>query len=167
MSWILNFLCRFLMVREIRGEDGTLYLSRYRIMGWMPGSTTKWPLSIYLHHFHRPDLDDAPHNHPWKWSFSLTLAGGYTEERADVDNPIPGHCAIEHRRMRFLSVNWISHSAYHLVSKLHGKETWTLFFAGPKATSWGFYVPGRGHVEWRARLAERGIPVPDATHEEV
>lgn len=163
MNWILNFLCRFLMVREIRGEDGSLYLSRYRIMGWMPGSTTKWPLSIYLHHFHRPDLDEAQHNHPWKWSFSLVLSGGYTETRFDsIYND-----TTYSRRLRPFRLNWISHATYHNVTALHGKQSWTLFFAGPKATSWGFYVPGRGHVEWRARLAERGIPVPDATHEEV
>jgi hypothetical protein len=39
-------------------------------------------------------------------------------------------------------------------------DTWTLFMVGPKQSSWGFYVEGRGMVPWRERLAERGI-VPD------
>jgi hypothetical protein len=148
----LHWLAARLMVREIRGEDGSLYLSRYRIFGWMPGSQRKYPFSIYLHRFHRPDLDDAPHSHPWKWAWSLILAGGYTELKL-----LPGEFYGQNRCLMAGSTNKLRDDTFHVVTNLHGEETWTLFIVGPKSASWGFKVPGRGFVPWRERLLERGI----------
>lgn len=150
IRWLATKLPR----RDIVGEDGVLYLTRYRIFGWMPGSRWKGP-SLYLHRFHIPDQDLAPHNHPWRWAVSWVLTGGYTEERL-VPSLHPYASYIESRDLMPGRMNIIQHSDYHRVARLHG-ETWTLFLVGPKATSWGFYVMGRGHVEWRERLRERGI----------
>jgi hypothetical protein len=114
--------------------------------------------SGYLHRFFRGDLDDAPHSHPWPWSFSIVLWGGYTEERKIT---VDGIDYLKTRRVWPLSINWFRKGDYHRVTKLHGAETWTLFITGPKTLSWGFWVFGRGHVPWRERLAERGIHVEE------
>jgi len=154
MLRFLHWLSSKLRVRRIFGEDGTLYLERFKLFGWMPGDSRRYPFSIYLHRFHRPDLDDAPHSHPWKWAFSIILAGGYWEAR-----PIE-HGATELRPLRAGSTNFLRDDSFHLVTQLVGRETWTLFIVGPKTSSWGFLVPGRGVVPWRDRLRERGLEVP-------
>lgn len=159
---LLQWFASMLQVREIRGEDGSLYLSRYKLLGWMPGDNRVWPFSVYLHHFHRPDMDEAPHNHPWKWACSFILIGGYWEYRITHGD--------ECGRSRWkgpLAFNWISHSIYHLVTQTRFRDTWTIFMVGPRVSSWGFLVPGRGHVEWREQFRERGIPVPGVTYEEI
>lgn len=143
VRWLASKLQR----RDIITEDGALYLSRYRVLGWMPGSDWRWPFSVYLHRFHLPDQDEALHNHPWKWAVSLILTGEYLEVQPDTWLwREPG------------SIRVIRDTDYHRVDRLRG-ETWTLFITGPKVKSWGFMVPGRGHVPWRERLAERGIEV--------
>jgi hypothetical protein len=113
----------------------------------------------------KTNLDDAPHSHPWPWSISLVLWGGYTEERIHVEDESDPNSVqstdVVRRRVWPLTLNVFGPGDYHNVTKLHGRETWSLFLTGPKAMSWGFWVFGRGHVEWRARLKERGIDVKE------
>jgi hypothetical protein len=149
---LIHWLASKLQRRDICGEDGTLYLQRFRVLGWMPGSSWRLPFSIYLHRFARADLDDAPHSHPWAWAFSLVLHGGYLEMRANGAD----RSERSWRWLMPLSMNWLWSDTYHVVTTIK-PETWTLFIVGPKAKSWGFWVAGRGHVPWRERLAERGI----------
>lgn len=172
---LLHWLSARLWLRRITAEDGALYLDRYWIHGWMPehiwtpppnkytshrmlrprpkrAAGSSW--GLYLHHFRSPDLDRAPHSHPWRWAVSLVLAGGYTEERLDTATG-----ELTTRRVRPLSMNFLRRDTYHVVTELHGRETWTLFLVGPKSSSWGFWVEGRGFVPWRERLAERGLDV--------
>lgn len=176
---LLHWLSARLWLRRITAEDGTPYLDRYWIHGWMPEwiwSPIKWDRfglfirdenrtwwrrprrasgstwGLYLHHFRSPDHDIAPHSHPWQWAVSLVLAGGYTEQRlADGE--------LVTRRVRPWTLNFLRHDTCHVVTELHGRETWTLFLVGPKSSSWGFWVEGRGFVPWRERLAERGLDV--------
>lgn len=149
---LINWIARHLPRRDIPAEDGQVYLERYRVFGWMPGSRWRGP-SIYLHRFRLPDQDFALHNHPWPRCVSLVLAGGYTEERR-------GSGWRRHeRRLKPGRLNVIRPDDYHRVARLHGTETWTLFVVWPRTRSWGFWVPGRGHIPWRDRLAERGIDV--------
>lgn len=151
MLRFLHWLSSKLERRAIHGEDGTLYLERFKIFGWMPGSARRYPFSVYLHRFHRPDLDDAPHSHPWKWAFSFVLSGSYVEWRR------VGHRG-EQRRVRWL--NLLLGDVFHCIKRLDG-EVWTLFIVGPKTSSWGFLVDegpfGERVVPWRERLAQRGI----------
>lgn len=132
--------------RVIRNEQGDPYLTRYRIFGWMPGDQEQFPFSVYLHHIHRPDDDEALHSHPWDWAVSLVLAGGYLEE-------LPGGETVERTSG---SVRTLRHDDYHRITEVLD-DTWTMFLVGRKIRSWGFWVPGRGHVPWRDRLRERGI----------
>lgn len=134
--------------REIIGEDGTLYLVRYRVNGWMPGDGEAQPAcNVYLHNILRHDLDDALHTHPWAWFQSTILHGGYAERRGPDSVLVRYHAG---------DTNCIEgDTAHRIVSVL--PDTWTLVVTGPKDRSWGFHVPGRGFVPWRDRLRERGL----------
>lgn len=148
----LNDVSKELRVRKIPREDGKPYMTRYDIHGWMPeDGDKKYPLSIYLHRFHAPDYDPAPHNHPWEWARSFILTGGYIEHRFD---PESRESVVS--EVRSGSLNRIEANTFHTITSLL-RETWTLFSAGPKTGSWGFQVPGRGYVPWRDRLRERGL----------
>jgi len=160
---LIHWVAARLPRRDILAEDGRVYLERYRVFGWMPGSSWRGP-SLYLHRFRLPDQDTALHNHPWPRAVSLVLAGGYTEERllGTMSDELGGTgSVIGQRRLRPGHLNIIRERDYHRVSELHGNETWTLFAAWPRTRSWGFWMPGRGHVPWRDRLRERGIDVQE------
>jgi len=149
----IRFVASLLPKREIYAEDFALYLERFRIFGWTEGSSWKGP-SLYLHRFHLPDQDVALHNYPWRRAYSLILSGSYDEFRGKVE------CdkleCFDSRSVRAGRINTIGPDDYHRIAYLHG-EVWTLFFVWPKSRSWGFWIPGRGHVEWKQRLLERGI----------
>lgn len=152
---LIHWVARRLPCRRILAENGRVYLERYRVLGWMPGSRWRGP-SVYLHRFVLPDQDFALHNHPWPWAVSLVLAGGYTEQRLARMFGLP---SCEWRRIKPGRLNIIRPDDYHRVAELHGDETWTLFLVWPRTRSWGFWLPVRGHVPWRDRLRERGIDV--------
>lgn len=65
---------KFLGMNTICGEDGSPYMTRV------------WFWGLRLHVFHRPDLDEDTHDHPWDfWTFPIWPPGGYVEE---VVNPM-------------------------------------------------------------------------------
>lgn len=170
MRWLrlLRWVSAHLSGYAIRGEDGSVYLWRFSVIGY------EWrlPCALFLHRFVRPDNEERGvlHTHPWKWSVSLVLSGGYTEERINREfaaGPLASRFADAAWRRRFKvwhlrrvlpwRLNVFRAGSAHRIAELHG-ECWTLFLVGPKAGSWGFLVPGRGFVPWRERCAERGIP---------
>lgn len=111
--------------------DGKPYLHRFYVKhnGRFPG--------VYLHHFHQSDPDRDLHNHPWRWSFSLILAGGYYEERL-VENG-------EHRLTKITldrkapGINYITGDTFHRVVLKDVKNgAWTIFCSGPEVKDWGF-----------------------------
>lgn len=120
-------------------------------------------LRARVHNFVGPD-DAGHHNHPFKWSLSIVMPWcSYTEEvlvfshldllACKLGLPHLACPEIVTRRVRWF--NWIPNGKYHRIVELHGK-VWTLFFMGPRTTSWGFWVPGRGHVPWREYNRENG-----------
>lgn len=169
MLSFLHALTKRLWLREIPDERG-VYLERYWLDGWMPSKILtpaetreereekvrpqgfQEVYGIYLHRFLKPDEDAALHSHPWKWGLSIILVGGYTEECIRSGRIIT-------RRLRPGRMNFFGTESFHRITELHGQETWSLFIAGPKAASWGFWVPERGFVSWRQRLKERGTEV--------
>jgi hypothetical protein len=143
--------------------EGDLYLGRWYVLGRLPArywpdvsSVLGWlPISVYLHRFFRPDRDRELHSHPWRWALSLILTGGYLEERRQ------GEREVVTRRRDPGTLNLIRHGDYHRVLSLPTEDVWTLFIAGPKISSWGFWDPDTGeeipHQEFferqRAKLA--------------
>lgn len=144
MDWLA--LAKSFHERVIVDENREPYLTRYCIWGWHPGLEEKFPFSVYLHRIHQPDADEALHNHPWEWAVSVVLRGGYLEELPTGER-VPRNEG---------SIRVLRSSDYHRIAEVQ-PDTWTLFLVGPKVSSWGFQVPGRGHVPWRDRLRERGI----------
>jgi hypothetical protein len=165
---IVHAVCTFagLVLREmgrerviIDREGRTPYLSRYYILGLpkmrdgsspfdkqgqMKKAVEKHspPISVFLHHFHRGDDDGALHSHPWKWGVSWILTGGYVEERR----------LGSQKMTRFIApgmLNFLSKDDFHRVV-LAEKDAWSLFVAGPKFASWGFWDEKTNEVvPWR------------------
>lgn len=147
--------------RVIR-NDGTDYLSRYYIVGRprMPDGTDPFdkhgnpkpaviwptrPLGVYLHKFHRGDNGRDLHNHPWKLSMSLVLAGGYIEERQS-------NRAVFSRRVLPGCLNILRSTDFHRVDLIE-HDAWSLFVTFRRFQSWGFrsratniFIPWREYV---------------------
>jgi hypothetical protein len=121
-------LAQTLIVQDIRPQ-GQPYLERYFAAGWNPHTRRSGP-AIFLHHFVASDPDVEVHSHPWGWSASLILAGGYREERC-VDG---GHLVQEYRPG---DVNVLRPEDKHRIDLL-GRDCWTLFLAGNFERSWTF-----------------------------
>lgn len=122
-------LSRDLSVQHIRPHTRP-YLDRYFAAGWNPVTRRPGP-AIYLHHFLSSDPATEVHSHPWDWSASLILAGGYREERCTpagarvVRECVPG------------AVNVLRADDRHRID-LIGDDCWTLFLAGAFARPWTF-----------------------------
>lgn len=139
---MLRKFCEWLAKRlpsiTIPTPDGKPYLTRYYLFG-----ADREIGNIFLHHFHCSDADVAPsgelylHNHPWPWSFSLILVGGYKEYR--LDN---GTGVILDKEFLPGSMNTLSDKDFHRVELL-GNDGWSIFFTGwrSKKRSWGFWDP--------------------------
>lgn len=127
--------------RIIYSRDGRRpYLSRWYVLGaardshGRPVGTSLFPRSpvnLFLHRFHRGDEDRRLHSHPWSWSVSLILAGGYIEERRHGDR-------VRTHVLWPSNVNVIRAEDFHRVDLIED-DAWTLFLAGPKASTWFFW----------------------------
>jgi hypothetical protein len=107
--------------------EGFPYLTRiYLLHIWR-----KYLPGIFLHYFWRGDEDRELHNHPWSWSLSFILFGGYVEERFK-----DGKVVL--RDVKAGRFNFIRANDYHRVH-LKNKGCWSLFIAGPRKQSWGFW----------------------------
>lgn len=120
---------------------------------------------IMLHWIVREDWDrDALHDHPWEfWRF--IVRGGYTESVAypsvvvqpwgqDGGKAIALSPAIHltHRRWSFSK---FPTGAYHRITEVKPK-TVSFVINGPKTNSWGFFVPGKGHIPWKVYTDQNG-----------
>lgn len=134
LKWLLNKLPSVTIPRP----DGKPYLTRYYLFG----ADRSWG-NIFIHHFHSSDMDVAPsgayylHNHPWPFSFSIILAGGYIETRRN-----PGVQFSEEYYYEPGSFNFLNNKTFHRV-ELRGDDGWSIFFTGwrSKKRSWGFLDP--------------------------
>lgn len=133
-----EWLAKLLPSITIPTPDGKPYLTRYYLFG-----ADRAFGNIFLHHFHSSDMDIAPsgayylHNHPWPFSFSIILDGGYVETRLE-----PGDESSEDYYYDPGSINTISAKTFHRIELL-GNDGWSLFFTGwrSKKRSWGFLDP--------------------------
>lgn len=108
----------------------TPYLTRYYLAGWSPTNRRSGP-AVFLHHFVASDASDQVHSHPWGWSASLILVGGYREQRC------AGHGETIIREYNPGDVNVLQAHDKHRID-LIGAECWTLFLAGSYQQPWGF-----------------------------
>lgn len=128
-AWCQTF-ARTLQVQHI-SPNGVPYLERYFAAGWSPTNKRAPAGAIFLHHFVASDPDDAVHSHPWGWSASLILAGGYREERCSED----GQLSV--REFHPGEVNVIEADDKHRIDLL-AADCWSLFLAGNYKQAWQF-----------------------------
>ena len=104
-------------------HEGAPYLERYYLC-------TIGSIRFYIHRFVASDPDGI-HDHPFRYSWSLILAGWYFEDR----------WAIRYKRKWF---NSIGPSDFHrVVLPDNGKDVWTMFFHTPRVKPWGFLRPSK------------------------
>jgi hypothetical protein len=155
LSWLVTRLDR---PRVIMDPDGK-YLSRWYLTNapTMPDGSYpfdswgdkrpeanwgRWPISWFIHCFHKSDDARDLHSHPCKWALCLVLAGGYIEYRL-VDGQ------VVRRIMKPWSINLLRWNTLHRV-ELIGKDAWSLVLWGPKFSSWGYYNPETAvYTPWR------------------
>lgn len=145
IRWFARFLARRGRAYALIGPDGT-YLRRYVIAGEQPlEEPPNHRPAFCLHNIRGADPDRGlTHDHPSKFSVGYVCSGAYRERRQES---FIG--AIRARWVRAGCFNWLPFGAYHEVVDVE-PETWTLFLFGPDAgQSWGFNVPGVGHMNWK------------------
>jgi len=133
---ICQWLTQYLPSITIPDTEGNPYLTRYFFFG----KERKY-FNIFLHRFHASDKDRADngtlllHHHPWRFSLSLILAGGYSEERRQPDD------TIERRDYIPGSLNYLNDQHFHRVDLLES-DGWSLFMTGWRRKAngrWGFW----------------------------
>ena len=149
--WVLRLLDRLPLERRTIFSDDRVspYLTRFYVSPDKPWWRRRLP-GVFLHWFHRSDADRELHCHPWRWSVSLVLAGGYVEERLGsgldfrvVRTVISERLPILSRRFRPGTINVLYEDTFHRVTLIDPRGALTLFIAGPKVgipddSSWGF-----------------------------
>jgi hypothetical protein len=95
------------------------YLERYYVC-------TLFGIRVYLHRFVACD-EDGVHDHPFRYSLSMILAGWYYEDRWA-------------RRYVRRWLNFIGPNDFHRVVLPHHAphDVWTLFSHVPRSKAWGF-----------------------------
>jgi hypothetical protein len=121
-------LARTLAVQHIT-RGGRPYLERYFVGGWHPARRRPGP-AVFLHHFVDSDASDEIHSHPWRWSMSVILAGGYIEHRWTAAGMIA-------RSFRAGEVNVLEAADKHRIELLGG-DCWSIFLAGEYQQPWRF-----------------------------
>lgn len=111
---------------------------------------------MYLHFFHRDDIDRELHSHPWSGN-SVILAGGYREERRH--RLLNGSWEVRTRVLEAGAHVDIGPDTFHRVDLLDPTYgCWTLFTTGPRVESWGFWDRDTDvFTPWREQLARRGL----------
>lgn len=145
IEWLLKKIVSRLPSRTIRGPAGDPYLTRWYVWPRRPRTADGLdpidvPFAVFIHFFHRSDLDRDQHNHPFDKSVALILKGGYVEQRGDaLRTLLPG------------DVNVIGKDDYHRVTLVDEKKgSWSLFVAGRRVGEWGFRDADTGqHIDWR------------------
>ena len=137
---LFNFTAK-LPTRLIYLESGP-YLERY-YLGQFLGVT------FYLHRFVRADSERNLHNHPWRSSYSLVLAGRYVEEIVmDLCPSTESGCVVESRHVSWF--NSIPGNKFHRITDV-SPGTWTLFFHGSRQQV--------GHINKWVRGAQVRMPI--------
>ncbi len=115
------------------------------LLRWYIFPRNRWG-NIYIHEYHRPDADEALHDHPWH-SFSLCLTGTIIDISGHEDDPRivyvdPGDMAFRGTKRP------------HRIDLPYGKiGQRTLFVMGPRFREWGFHCKEKGWVHWKTFTA--------------
>ncbi len=146
LEWLGSKLPKF----TIPQDDGTPYLTRHYLLG-----KDRERFNIYLHKFHASDSDTDPsdnellyHNHPFLYSFSIILAGGYVEFKIK-----DGKQSV--KILNPLSFNFINKKIFHRV-ELISETVWTIFFTGPRLKNW-YFLNSKTNKQYHHSFKEKSI----------
>jgi len=116
------------------------YLTRYYLF---LKDRKRFPFNIFLHNFHKGDLDDL-HDHPWPY-LTFIIKGGYWEHIESGERVWRGRFSFRFRGSRSL----------HRIELEPSVDVWTLFAVGPKLREWGFIRNGEWvqHEEYLADMS--------------
>ena len=155
LSTPLQFLRRIVPVLrkcprwQLQHSDGSPYLTRTVLAGVdsLENHDPECKIHAFIHQIHTRDSDAAQHSHPWRWSVSVILSGGYTEVR-------PNAGGVATYTYREGDLNILRHGDYHsIVEVLPG--TVTLFLGGAEISGWGFLCDGV-HVPHKEYFKQHG-----------
>lgn len=146
-------------------ESGTCYLTRVLLSPAIPAQPSGI-YQLYLHVFHREDMDRDPHDHPFPfWTFPLFQ--GYTE------------VVYDHERSCFTTVRvrpwrWTGRAPTHthrIISCDRGWPLVTIVLRGPHERAWGFWVHAketakRVFIPWKSYVND-GVGANVEGHDEV
>lgn len=122
-------------------SSSTPYLYRSYLDGGRSEEDLKSACGIFLHKFVSSDELGELHSHPWKWSLSFILVGGYREIRAEACELESSHRVVLRKKVvrdfNGGDVNLIRATDFHRIELLT-PEVWTLFLHGPRISTWGF-----------------------------
>ncbi len=139
VNWILwKFVLLLKKKTYIIYTGGTKYLLRVylKTRGVLP--------EVFLHRFYASDTDRDPHSHPFKKSYSLILSGSYQEARLNKDMKTKTYHLYEAG-----DINVIQADDYHQVEMV-SSPIWTLFIAGKRIKSWGFWdIEKQKYIPWQ------------------
>ena len=156
-SFILHHIKRYAASRPSWTFDKKRpeYATRYLVLD-IPLFT------VYLHNIKTPDTRNQLHDHPWRWCFTLILAGGYTEDRlVNFDPAQPVGLNLKLKRLRPGHITWLKPTTFHTVSQV-SPDTWTLCVHGKKCKRWGFLTCGVKEIEGVTPLWYY-VPAPERT----
>jgi hypothetical protein len=133
----------------ICGDDGSVYMDRWWLFNPYPHGTDgtaslrrfPWcPISIRVHHIHRPGHGRELHDHPWN-ARTIILRGGYAEVR--------DRWAVRLRSRG--DTAGLKFGEFHRITTVAPGGAVTLFITGKYRGTWGFLVNG-AKVPWREHL---------------
>lgn len=119
------------------GQHATCYMTRILL-----GPRTPWG-QLYLHIFHREDLDRDPHDHPFPfWTMPLNV--DYIEEVMEHASHVVGRQCFKEVTVRRWHISYrAAEHTHRVVRTASGK--WplvTLVWRGTSARKWGFWIRG-------------------------
>lgn len=135
------------------GQKGPCYMTRVNLTPPLRHSMQLW-----LHIFHREDMDRDPHDHPFPF-WTMPINQSYIEEVFDPNT----HCF-----KRVTVKRWRIHKreathCHRIVETASGR--WpliTIVFRGPSIRKWGFWCyvtrAARTHIYWRNYVYIEGSP---------
>lgn len=151
-TWLSNVLRRFceryskeLPTSLITRNDNQPYFYRYYVKQEDDDKPDQF--GVFIHKFVGSDPLEEVHSHPWLWSVSIILSGGYAEtkyrrvgEQKGTDGKTTFVTLADRIQKLFIpfEINIIEYDHMHRVDLLEGEPCWTLFFHGPRVSTWGF-----------------------------
>jgi hypothetical protein len=151
-QWFLNWLERKGRKSTIMDRDGIApYLTRWYV-AYPDGDQRQRkdiPFNAFIHRFWQSD-EPCIHTHPWNWSFSIILKGGYWEHLPDK-TIWRGRGSFRLLRPDKSDKHWIE------IPKGQEGKVWTLFVRGRTTHSWyfienGVWVPWQEYLDMHRKI---------------